>query len=1040
MLKIAHTADIHIRALSRHDEYRQSFLNFINDCKSQHVDHIFVGGDIFHTKTTGISPEYIDLLTWWLTEMSTVATVHLTLGNHDGNLVNLSRQDAVSPIVEAMNLSNVHLYKKSGVYEIEPGYNLCVFSIFDEGGWSEVKPRKGCVNIAAYHGPVRGSKTEVDWEIEEGLTVDFFEDFNFAMLGDIHKTQHLGYRNGKPWITYPGSLIQQNYAEELEHGYMLWQIEDPSNWDVTFRPITGSQPFVTLDWKGSIKKLLDTASSFPKMSRFRIKSDVQLTQDISHALTETLKTGNGCAEVTYKFDNQYVKEAAEAVKAVTSQLNIRSSDVVTKMVSEFHQGEIEEKSVEKHIKKYLTEVSFLDESSRGSKWSLRELKWDNMFVYGEGNQINFDMLPGIVGIFGPNRTGKSSVVGTVMYSLFNSTDRGSIKNLHVCNVRKPHCYSRAVVDHDGSTYVVERQTTKSMNKKGITSAATSLNLFKMVNDEVIDLCGEQRTDTEKLIKKLIGTPEDFTMTALSAQGETNLFISQGSAKRRSLLSRFLDLDIFDKMHDYANKDVAAYKAQLKNYPDRDWSSLHLESEQNIKQLEANLADLATKIAESSEKLQTLKTEYSAQSSSVVVTISEVEIQKSKKANLKSKISSTKDEISDLTEEIQSLKDKQAALKNLLVKIDIEELKKKLAAQNDLDKKITELKHLFDRENTLFNQQKKTLKILEEVPCGDEYPTCKFIKDAHSNKKKLSLQEELVKKSSDELQKLQDLFDQTIDATINDKISKHAKSVELLAKIELEIVKKENDLEKIAEKLDLCQKDFEIVNLKLDAMEIALKSNQNAEAVTIKKNIEIISDQLQCWDKDKLTLANQLGRAQISMENFADEKKKRDEILSEMKQHELIAAAFSKKGIPLTITKTQLPAINSEISKILHGIVDFSIELENDEETDALEIYINYGDSKRIIELCSGMEKTIASIAIRVALINISSLPRPNFFIIDEGFGTLDNAGVESCNRLLSSLKSYFRTIIVITHVDGIKDVADHILEITRNENDSQLVC
>jgi DNA repair exonuclease SbcCD nuclease subunit len=127
MLKIAHTADIHIRSLSRHDEYRRAFSLFVEDCKNNAVDHIFVGGDIFHTKTTGISPEYIDLLTWWLSEMSQVATVHLTLGNHDGNLVNLTRQDAVSPIVEAMNLKNVHLYKKSGVYKIADGYTCVSF-------------------------------------------------------------------------------------------------------------------------------------------------------------------------------------------------------------------------------------------------------------------------------------------------------------------------------------------------------------------------------------------------------------------------------------------------------------------------------------------------------------------------------------------------------------------------------------------------------------------------------------------------------------------------------------------------------------------------------------------------------------------------------------------------------------------------------------------------------------------------------------------------------------------------------------------------
>jgi DNA repair exonuclease SbcCD ATPase subunit len=61
------------------------------------------------------------------------------------------------------------------------------------------------------------------------------------------------------------------------------------------------------------------------------------------------------------------------------------------------------------------------------------------------------------------------------------------------------------------------------------------------------------------------------------------------------------------------------------------------------------------------------------------------------------------------------------------------------------------------------------------------------------------------------------------------------------------------------------------------------------------------------------------------------------------------------------------------------------------------------------------------------------------FIIDEGFGTLDESGVEACNRMLASLKKYFRIVLVITHVDGIKDMADHIIEITKKEKDSSVV-
>jgi len=102
----------------------------------------------------------------------------------------------------------------------------------------------------------------------------------------------------------------------------------------------------------------------------------------------------------------------------------------------------------------------------------------------------------------------------------------------------------------------------------------------------------------------------------------------------------------------------------------------------------------------------------------------------------------------------------------------------------------------------------------------------------------------------------------------------------------------------------------------------------------------------------------------------------------------------------------------------------------------LNVYIDYGESKRIIECGSGMEKMIASIAIRVALINISNLSKSDMFIIDEGFGALDDSNIESCSRLLKSLKKFFKTILIISHVDSIKEIVDKNIEVTKKGPDS----
>jgi hypothetical protein len=195
LIRIAHIADVHVRNLSRHPEYVEVFTAFVKRCKEQKVQHIFVGGDLYHTKTSGMSPECIEFFTWWFTELASVAEVHVTLGNHDFNLSNKTRQDAISPIVSALQNPRVHLYKDSGAYEIAPGYVLGVFSLFDPENWDNVKPVPGKVNIACYHGPVWGASTESDWLVEEGTTVEFFRGWDFCLLGDIHKFQFLAGRD-----------------------------------------------------------------------------------------------------------------------------------------------------------------------------------------------------------------------------------------------------------------------------------------------------------------------------------------------------------------------------------------------------------------------------------------------------------------------------------------------------------------------------------------------------------------------------------------------------------------------------------------------------------------------------------------------------------------------------------------------------------------------------------------------------------------------------------------------------------------------------
>ena len=140
--------------------------------------------------------------------------------------------------------------------------------------------------------------------------------------------------------------------------------------------------------------------------------------------------------------------------------------------------------------------------------------------------------------------------------------------------------------------------------------------------------------------------------------------------------------------------------------------------------------------------------------------------------------------------------------------------------------------------------------------------------------------------------------------------------------------------------------------------------------------------------------------------------------------------YHTSGISYEIIKKRLPKINEEIQKILTGIVDFDVFFETEEKK--LNIYIQHlGYDARPLELGSGAEKSIAAMAIRLALLNISSLPKSDIFILDEPGTALDESNLEGFTRILQMIKNYFKTVLLISHMDSLKDVVDLTIDIDK---------
>ena len=135
--------------------------------------------------------------------------------------------------------------------------------------------------------------------------------------------------------------------------------------------------------------------------------------------------------------------------------------------------------------------------------------------------------------------------------------------------------------------------------------------------------------------------------------------------------------------------------------------------------------------------------------------------------------------------------------------------------------------------------------------------------------------------------------------------------------------------------------------------------------------------------------------------------------TEYSAYDLFMTCMHSNGIAFDVIKKALPVINTEIAKVLSNIVEFEVFFENSENK--LNILIKHPKhDPRQLETCSGAEKTLAAVAIRIALLNVSNMPKSNLFILDEPGTALDAENMEGFVRILDLVKGYFDVTLLIT--------------------------
>jgi len=241
--KIVHFSDLHIRLFKDHDLYRGILTDMFNQFREIKPDRIIFTGDLVHSKNQ-MTPELIEFVAWTLSECSKIAKTILIIGNHDFLENNMSRLDALTPIIDSLQDDNIVYLKNRGEYEDE-NVDWVVFSLMDHNIPPDIK-KTGRTKIGLFHGPVQGLTTDIGYKFDSGFESDKFAGCDLVLCGDIHKRQVFNIPGGKKAYMV-GSTIQQNYGETIKnHGYGIYDVKNDK---YEFVDLENPKPFLSFKMK-----------------------------------------------------------------------------------------------------------------------------------------------------------------------------------------------------------------------------------------------------------------------------------------------------------------------------------------------------------------------------------------------------------------------------------------------------------------------------------------------------------------------------------------------------------------------------------------------------------------------------------------------------------------------------------------------------------------------------------------------------------------------------------------------------------------------
>ena len=1027
--RIYHLSDIHIRNVKRHKEYRSVFEKVYKEIdKNKENSVIYLGGDIVHAKLD-MSPELIDLTSEFFTELANLCPLLVLPGNHDCNLNNKHRLDALSPIIRALDNPNIHYIKDSGVYQVgDVGFS--VMSVFEEAdSYVKASEYDSKTKIALYHGSVFGSQTDFGFILPNSdIDKDIFDGFDMVLLGDIHKRQYL---NDEKTIAYPGSLIQQNFGEDFGKGFLVWDVEKR---DSKFINVPNDYGYYTINVvNGHIPSLDD----LPKYPRLRVKFEKTSTADIKK-LIAVIKQKAKVKELAVIRTDKLSQIGQNSTLSKINLGNIRDTIYQNKLIVDYLEQKFNvlDDDTLRRVCKINEELNLKlpnVEVGRNISWKPKKFEFDNMFSYGENNVVDFSNMIGSMGLFASNASGKSSLLDALTYCIFDKCAR-TFKAVNIMNTDKTTFKCKFNFEIDGVDYFIERRAKK--NRKG--QVKVDVDFWSEVGGEVKNLNGEQRRETNKSISSYIGSYEDFILTAMSLQNNNTGFIDKSQAEKKDTLAQFLDIGLFDELWKLSNEESNEVSSVIRDLEKQDFSSSLVDLNKELKGLKEEHRDKNKELRGYKKQ----RDEYIKEVKKLTKKIVKVPIDGVSLDELTDKKRLLVNSQDSISLELQSMVENKETTQNKLVEIqtkinifDTEKINDSLERYGFLQSSISDINNSINvsdvKLNNLFDSKEDLNKWNPNLDCDSCVSNPLYIKGVEIDEeidKEEELKQSFTKKKSDMSDEMVDLEKIILESKELDKLSEiYTHENQQLEVLIFDLDKKRYSFEKLTDEIEETEKKIGIY--RKNSEQIRKNQEIRAHVKVLEYSLETENGKLNRSQSELTKIKTNIAVCENKIQTIKDSIERLQDLQDDYSAYEYYMEAVKRNGVPYELISSVLPVLENEVNSILSQIVEFNLKFEVDGKN--INTFIDYESGRWPLEMTSGMEKFVSSLAIRTSLIGISNLPRPNFLAIDEGFGNLDSDNLNSMFMLFDYLKSTFDFILIISHLDSMRDIMDTLININK---------